>query len=86
MSAYRNPWATLHGSQTYHTDAAPIMHAGAELYHVAPKQWDVVRNGECISQRGGKIGAMIAAEVVADMLMPTFEDVRTRMFERYGHL
>ncbi|MFA5165383.1 MAG: hypothetical protein WC481_07460 [Candidatus Omnitrophota bacterium] len=75
---YRNPWAKIGEPEDYTTSAPPIEWAGCEIYHVLPKQWDVVKAGTCIAQRAGLGGAKAAAEIVADLLMPTYEDVRER--------
>jgi len=86
MATYRNPWSDQRNPQDYHTDAKPICHAGCEIYHVAPQQWDVVKAGACISQRAGLDGAKLAADAVSDLLTPTFEDVRVRMMAMRGRL
>lgn len=82
---YRNPWAKPHEPQEYTRHVAPTEHMGCQIFHVLTDQWDVVKNGECIAQRAGKRGAMECAEVVEDLDTPTYEDVRARMLERFGH-
>ena len=86
MHSYRNPWSDPRYPTDYNTDAEPVMHAGCEIYHVSPQQWDVVKAGACISQRSGLDGARLAAGSVSDNPAPTFDDVRERMMERHGHL
>lgn len=81
--AYKNPWAKPHEPQEYIRNVEPFVHAGCQIFHVLPDQWDVVKNNVCISQRAGKRSAMECAEVVEDMDTPTFEDVRERMLERF---
>lgn len=83
---YRNPWANPHEPQEYVRNVDPVEHAGCQIYHVSTNQWDVVKAGVCISQRAGKSGAIQCAEVVQDLLMPTYEDVHERMIARHGHL
>ena len=82
---YKNPWAKSYEPQEYALSIEPFTHRGCQIFHVLPDQWDVVKNGACISQRAGKRGAMECAEVVEDMDAPTYKDVRERMFERFGH-
>ncbi len=82
---YRNPWAKPHEPQYYIRNVEPFDHAGCQIYHALPDQWDVVKAGVCISQRTDRSGAIQCAEVVQDMEAPTYQDVRDRMLERYGH-
>lgn len=82
---YKNPWAKPHEPQEYVRNVQPFTHAGSLVFRVIPDQWDVVKNGVCIAQRAGKRGAMACAEVVEDMKTPTYDDVRARMLERFGH-
>lgn len=86
MTAYRNPWAARGAPPEICTEAKPIFHAGAEIYHVSEQQWDVVKGGCCIAQYAGLSFAKQAAEAVEDVLLPTPDDVSERMLERYGHL
>ena len=83
---YRNPWAAPHEPQEYRKDVEPIEYEGCLIFHALKHQYDVVKNGVCISQRGGIDGAMKAAEVARDMANPTFEDVRHLMVLRHGHV
>lgn len=83
---YRNPWAKPSEPQEYIRHVEPFNHAGCQIYHVHPDQWDVVKSGVCIMQRSGRSGSIQCAEVVQDIEAPTFEDVRERMLEKYGYL
>ena len=83
---YRNPWAKPHELQVYTRNVDPVAYKCCLLFHVCGPQWDVVKVGVCIAQRTGELGAMICAEVVEDIDAPTFEDVRSRMLERHGHI
>ena len=83
---YRNPWAKPHEPQEYIRLVEPFTHAGCQLFHVLPDQWDVVKAGVCIAQRAGRSGAMQCAEVVQDMEAPNYHDVWERMLERFEHL
>ena len=83
--AYKNPWAKPHEPQEYVRNVEPFVHAGCQIFHVLPDQWDVVKNGVCIAQRAGKRGAMACAEIVDGMDTPTYKDVGARMLERFGH-
>jgi HD superfamily phosphohydrolase YqeK len=88
VSTYRNPWhkdTLVDKGSTFSTDKAPILHAGCEIYERIPHCFDVVKAGCCITQRAGMDGAKQCAEIVADLLTPTPDDVRGRMIERYGH-
>jgi hypothetical protein len=76
---YRNPWAKPYEPQDYNrTCPPPIEYAGCQLFHVLPNQWDTVKAGVCIAQRGGLEGAKHAADFVADLMLPTYQDVRDR--------
>jgi hypothetical protein len=86
MITYRNPWARLTEPATYKTDKPAILHAGCEIYHVLPEQWDVVKAGTCIAQRAGLAGAKLCAEAVEDLLMPTYVDVQERMLAKWGRI
>lgn len=80
---YRNPWAKPHESQVFETDSTPILHAGAEIYKHS-SYFDVVKAGTCITERGSIEEAKRCAEVVSDLLCPTYQDVRERMLAKYG--
>lgn len=82
---YRNPWAAQGQCDTIEARAEPVEHAGCQIFRALPTQWDVVKGGVCIAQRAGKSGAMRCAEVVADLLFPSFEDVRERILAVEGH-
>lgn len=84
--SYKNPWFKVGQDPDYHTDVEPITFEGYLIYHILPNQYDVVKNGVCISQRAGLNGAKLAAESVINISNPTYEDVYDRMMELYGHL
>lgn len=76
---YRNPWAKPHEPRDYTRNRPPpVEYAGSQIYHVFPDQWDTVKAGVCIAQRAGLAGAKCAADLVADLIFPTFHDVRER--------
>lgn len=76
---YRNPWAKPHEPQDYTRNCPdPIEHAGCQIFHVLPEQWDVVKGGMCIAQRAGLEGAKHAAELVVDLMFPTYMDIWER--------
>lgn len=83
---YRNPWAAPHEPQEYRRDVEPIEYEGCLIFRVTKAQFDVVKNGVCIAQRGGLDGAKLASEVVMDMDNATFADVRDLMLLKYGHV
>lgn len=83
---YRNPWAAPHEPQEYRRDVEPIGWEGCQIFRVSKNQFDVVKNGVCIAQRGGLDGAKLASEVVRDMDNATFADVRDLMLLKYGHV
>ncbi len=76
--AYKNPWAKSHEPQEYVRNVEPYAHAGCQIFHVYPQQWDVVKGGVCIAQRTGRGGAEYVAELVSDLMFPTYQDVRDR--------
>lgn len=82
---YRNPWARASDPPEYVRNVDPIEYHGALIFRVLPGQFDVVKAGTCIAQRGGLAGAKLVAEAVEDMEAPTYEDARDRMHERHGH-
>ena len=78
---YRNPWAKPYEPQDYNRVCPPpIEYAGCQLYHVLHNQWDTVKAGTCIAQRCGIEGAKHAADLVADLMFPSFQDVRERWY------
>lgn len=60
-ASYKNPWhkpgKSEYGPQFYTTDARPTHYKGYLIYHVKPNQYDVVKDGACVSQRAGPRGA-----------------------------
>lgn len=78
---YRNPWAKPTDTAEYVRQVAPVEYNGFLLFHVYPQQWDTVKNGVCIAQRITRSGAEHAADLVTDLLFPTFEDVRARWYK-----
>jgi hypothetical protein len=88
-TTYRNPWhhsGHLDSPEFFSTDKPALLWEGCEIFHVLPEQWDVVKSGTCITQRAGLKGAKQAAEVVADLPMPSYLDVQERMLEKYGRI
>lgn len=83
---YRNPWSRASEPADYVRTVEPIAYHGALIFRVLPGQFDVVKAGTCIAQRGGLAGAKQVAEAVEDIQAPTYEDARERMMERHGHL
>jgi len=83
---YKNPWARNGEPREYVRQCPPPqIHCGCQIFHVLPKQWDVVKNGVCITQRAGLKGALAIAELVKDLATPSYEDVREReIFSREG--
>lgn len=70
MSAYRNPWHNParpnQGPRVYHTDARPIEYLGYLIYQRIPGVvWDVVKDGECVTQRAGLSGAKAFVDEIA---------------------
>jgi hypothetical protein len=82
---YRNPWAKSYEPQDYVRTIDPIEYHGCLVFHVLPGQFDVVKAGVCIAQRGGLAGAKLVADSVEDIPAPTYEDAREAMLELYGH-
>lgn len=62
MTTYRNPWHhpahPQQGPREYTTDARPVAYRGYLIYPRIPGVvWDVVKGGECVTQRAGLSGA-----------------------------
>lgn len=83
---YLNPWARVGEKPEYTRFIPPIEYQGCQIYRVHQAQFDVVKAGVCISQRGSLDGAKKCADVVIDLEKPSFVDVRNRMLERYGYI
>ena len=61
-ATYRNPWhkpgKPEYGPAEYTTDAKPQQYEGFTIYERIPGHvWDVVKDGECQTQRAGLNGA-----------------------------
>lgn len=89
-STYRNPWhqptQSQYGPARYSTDATPTEYRGFLLYERIPGPVgrcviDVVRDGECVTQRAGMNGARravderISAEDVRELYAPKLPEV-----------
>lgn len=65
-ATYRNPWhlgGNGSGPAAYETDAQPTAYRGYLIYErVRGVCWDVVLNGEAVSQRAGLHGARRAID------------------------
>lgn len=83
---YTNPWARNNEPKEYIRFDKPTEYNGCQIFHVHQNQFDVVKAGVCISQRGGLEGAKKCADVVADLMFPSFHDVRSQMLEKHGHI
>lgn len=77
---YRNPWAKATEPGEYVRTVDPVEYAGCQIFHVFPMQYDTVKNGVCIAQRCTLAGAKHAADLVAGMEHPTYEDVQDKAF------
>jgi len=83
---YQNPLAGPSEPKEYTRNVNPIEYNGCQIFIVTLHQFDVVKAGVCISQRGGLEGAKKCADAVSDLMFPSFTDVRSRMLETYGHI
>jgi hypothetical protein len=83
---YLNPWAGPSEPKEYSRNVNPIEYNGCQIFRVHQTQFDVVKAGVCISQRGGLEGAKKCADAVSDLMFPSFHDVRSRMLETYGYI
>lgn len=81
---YTNPWAKDSEPKEYNRGGDPIEYNGCQIVKVHPFQYDLIKAGTCIAQRCGLEGVKRCADVVADLMFPTFEDVHARMLEKYG--
>lgn len=61
MAEYRNPWhrpnAPEYGPAVYVNTGAITHYRGYEIHHRLAHVWDVVKDGECKTQRAGINGA-----------------------------
>ena len=62
MTEYRNPWhkpgKPEYGPVMFRTDARPKVYGDYLIYErIHGTVWDVVKGGECITQRAGPNGA-----------------------------
>lgn len=68
MTTYKNPWhklnnRELYGPEYYTTDAKPKEYKGYLIYErIACHVWDVVKDGVCVTQMAGPIGARNAID------------------------
>ena len=81
---YTNPWAQGTEPKEYNRSVEPIEYNGCQIIKVHQFQYDLIKSGVCIAQRCGLEGVKRCADIVSDLLFPTFEDVRERMLEKYG--
>lgn len=63
---YRNPWHKTNGDcgpALYKTEAEPMKYRGFLIYErIKGVVWDVVKDGECVTQRAGLNGAKEAID------------------------
>lgn len=81
---YTNPWAKEYEPKEYTRPGEAIDYNGCQIVKVHPTQYDLVKSGVCIAQRCGLEGVKVCADIVSDLLFPTFHDVRGRMLEKHG--
>jgi hypothetical protein len=67
MTEYKNPWHkplnAIYGPAKYLTETIPQEYRGYLIYERIPGNcWDVVKNGECITQLAGPNGAKRAID------------------------
>lgn len=59
---YKNPWHKQRdiysGPEIFTTEAKPKEYKGYLIYHVKKDQYDVVKDGVCVSQLAGPNGAI----------------------------
>ena len=82
---YINPWAKDHEPKEYTRTANVIEYSGCQIVKVHTTQYDLVKNGVCIAQRCGIEGVKNCADIVSDLMFPTYLDVRERMLEKIGN-
>lgn len=68
---YRNPWHEPHsqtyGPREYETDARPQSYRGYLIYErIKGVCWDVVKDGECVTQMAGLDGARRAIDMALE--------------------
>lgn len=61
-TTYKNPWFSpthypMYGPEFYRTEAKPKKYKGFLVYKVSTVQWDVVKDGVCVTQMAGPNGA-----------------------------
>ena len=67
MTTYKNPWHkplnNMYGPAMYSTDAKPVKYRDYLIYERIPGTcWDVVKDGECVTQLAGPNGAKRAID------------------------
>lgn len=67
MNTYKNPWHKpqnpIYGPENYLTESKPILYRNYLIYErIAGHVWDVVKDGECITQMAGLNGAKRAID------------------------
>lgn len=82
---YKNPWAKEYEQKEYTRSSTPIDYNGCQIVKIHSTQYDLVKAGVCIAQRCGLEGIKACADIVSDIMFPTFLDVRERMLESKGH-
>lgn len=70
MAEYINPWHKSgrpeYGPRTYTTEAPPKEYRGFQLYQRIGQSVDVVKDGVCVTQRGGPRGGREAVDAFWD--------------------
>ena len=60
-TTYSNPWHRSgkpeYGPQFFETDSRPTPYRGYLIFHRLRDCWDIVKDGECVSQCAGPNGA-----------------------------
>jgi hypothetical protein len=75
MATYRNPWFKSdrhNGPEFFSTNARPVEYAGYALFEVIKgkpgrSQWDITKDGVCVSQRASRDGAKGWVDILNNM-------------------
>ncbi len=72
---YKNPWHrrfdNWSGPEVFQTNSEPVEYKGYLIFEKNSVQWDVVKDGVCISQLAGPNGARQKIDQIIDMALYT---------------
>lgn len=78
---YINPWT----KEIVTHDLKPRIYKNCLIFRRGKKYFETVKNGVCITQRCGLLGAKLVADAVEHLDAPTLDDVSKNMLKKFGH-